>query len=141
MAGDTGCIQGQRRSHVRDVLLCFRSISRYGFPRRRTRTPKRTSITPIRLIRNPSEVAESQDGCSRRLRHQSSSSSINTWLETLSCRKGKMTGGKNRRRILIDHQKTEWKVVLVLTLDIDRSLTFDDPDALLQCQWRRQRFE
>ena len=53
-----------------------------------------------------------------------------------------MTGGKNRRGILIDQRKQgvkgTFKVYVLDTLDIDRSLTFDDSDALLRCQWRRQ---
>ena len=56
-----------------------------------------------------------------------------------------MTGGKNRRRIIIDQRKQgvkgTFKVYVHDTLDSDRRLTFNDPDALLQYQWRRQIFE
>ena len=52
-----------------------------------------------------------------------------------------MTDGKDMRRTLTEPRKQgmegTFEVYVLDTLDIDRRLTFDDPDALLQCQ----RFE
>ena len=115
------------------------SISRYDNPRDRTRTSKRMSISPHPSDQQPSRSHRiARLPFSRHLRRHS------IWLETPFCRKGKTTGGRGRRRTLIDQREQgirDIEVYVLDTLDIDWQSTFDDPDAVLQCQWRRQRFE
>jgi len=117
------------------VVLHLRSVSTCYTLRGRTHTSKRASLAPILLISNPPEVTESHNGHFLRVVFVVVVVTGDTVLP-----ERKDGCGKNSRRTLIDPCKQgvegTFEVYVLDTLDIDRSLIFDDPDALLQCQKR-----